>query len=62
MSGSTASLIVLIPVIRMAKPANIVPTSFLVLLFANKVIPTPIIASIGENDVGFKRLIIRLSP
>ena len=62
MSGSTASLIVLIPVIRMAKPASIVPTSFFVLLFANNIIPTPIIARTGENDVGFNRLMIRLSP
>ena len=59
--GSTAPLMAFIPYIRIAKPTKIAPTSFFFWLFVNMIRTTPISASIGENDVGLKSRIIKLS-
>lgn len=50
-----------IPYIRIAKPTKIAPTSFFFWLFVNMIRTTPISARIGENDVGLKSWIIKLS-
>ena len=61
--GFTASLMVSIPNIRMAKPRKIEPMSlFLWLSFAVIVRITPTAASTGEKDEGFSRRISTLSP
>ena len=59
--GSTAPLMAFIPYIRIAKPTKIAPTSFFFWLFVNMIRTTPISARIGENDVGLKSWIIKLS-
>ena len=60
-SGSTAPLMALIPYIRIANPTKMVPTSFFFWLFVNMIRITPTRARIGENDVGLKSRIIKLS-
>ena len=59
--GSTAPLMAFIPYIRIANPTKIAPTSFFFWLFVNMIRTTPISARIGENDVGLKSWIIKLS-
>ena len=59
-SGFTAPLIDSMPNINTANPRRIVPISFLreLLVKVRRIIPT--IASTGEKDLGFKRLIKKL--
>ena len=49
------------PVISIAKPASIVPTSFFFVLLAKSIRLTPTIAKIGANDDGFNIFINTLS-
>ena len=55
--GATASLIVLIPNIRIANPVSSVPTVRFLSLLAIINRNTPIIARIGEKEEGFSILI-----
>ena len=50
--GATALLMVFIPNINTAKPSITVATFFSLSLWENMRIPTPMIASMGEKDVG----------
>ena len=61
-NGFTASLIVSIPNIKIAKPNKMLPISFFFWLFAklNKIMP--INARTGEKEVGLKIFTIKLSP
>ena len=58
--GFTAPLILSIPNISTAKPSMIVPMSFLRELFVKVSKIIPIIARIGEKELGFSRLIKKL--
>ena len=60
-SGFTAELIMSMPYIRMAKPMKIVPTSFFFESLINRINMTPMIARIGENEVGLNIRMIKLS-
>ncbi len=60
--GLTAALMAPIPVISIAKPISIEPTTFFFSLFVNIKNIMPIKANIGEKDSGFKSCIIKLSP
>ncbi len=53
-SGSTASLISVIPVIKREKPIHTEPTSFFLLLLQNMMRMMPISAMTGEKFSGFK--------
>ena len=61
-SGFTAELIASIPYIRIAKPTSIFPMSCFFSFLQSIIIITPIIARIGENDIGFNMFIKKLSP
>ena len=53
-NGFTASLMVSIPTIKIAKPIKIVPTSFRFAFLENKRNTTPISASTGANELGLR--------
>ena len=61
-SGSTAPLIADIPYISTTNPSRISPVIFFLSLLPDISRIIPIIARIGENDVGFNIFIKRLSP
>ena len=54
--GETASDIMLIPVIRTAKPRRITPTSFFLPRFTNMRRTIPITATIGTHESGLRIL------
>ena len=62
LSGSTAPLMVSMPVIRMAKPSRMEPMSFLRSLLQNIYRIMPISASTGEKLAGLSIWIHQLSP
>ena len=51
-----------IPIISIAKPISIVPKSCFFAFLENIIIATPIIARIGENDVGLSKFIKKFPP
>ena len=61
-SGSTALLMVSIPNIRMVKPSRMEATFFFFRSLENIIKITPITASTGAKDVGFKSCVTRLPP
>ena len=59
-SGSTAELMAFIPNINTAKPSKMLPTSLCLSFLDDIIKSSPIIARIGENDVGFSIWIKKL--